>query len=97
MNFSIVSKQLFTAGINTYSRKYAVSYKKNGRLRIYNILNGDILFDDLQESEVNINGQPFTNAENLQKILFNKSCICDTDVDNNNFRIFDGSFDLTFE
>lgn len=97
MNFEIKSKQLFTAGINTYSRKFAVSYKRNGKLKIYNILTAEAIFDDLTEAEIKIDNQPFTNIEDLQKVLFNKSCVCDSVIDNNEFKIFDGSFDSTFE
>lgn len=97
MNFTIKSKQLFIAGINTYSRKYAVTYKKNEKLKIYSLLTGETLIDNLSESEIQIDNQPYTNIEDLQRILFNKSCICDSDVDDNEFKIFDGSFDETFE
>lgn len=96
MNFIITGKGTFSAGINTYTRNYFASYKRNGKIKISNILTGLTLLDNLNIYTITINNQPFTNIENLQKVLYNRSCNCDN-LAEEKIKIFDGSFDETFE
>jgi len=97
MNFEILSNTRFKIGVDYYKRIYQVQKKRNGKIKIRNILTGEILFDNLEFNQVTINGQPLTNIDDLQNIIYNFSCICDHDLEDENFRIFDNTFDNTFE
>ena len=97
MNFKITGKNTFQAGINTYTRNYSATYKRNGKIKITSFLDGSILLDNLTANSILIGNEPFTHIEDLQKILFNKTCTCDFNTEDEKIKIFDGSFDQTFE
>jgi len=93
----MTGKNTFQAGINQYTRNYSATYKRNGKIKITSFLDGSILLDNLTANSILIGNEPFTNIEDLQKILFNKTCACDFSTEDEKNKIFDGSFDQTFE
>lgn len=99
MDFSIHSKTKFKAGIDYYSRVYVVQELRNGKVQIRHMLTADVIYV-LALSEITLNGQPMQSLDDLQEILFSRHCYCDPsepDQDPEPFKIFDLSFDQTFE
>ncbi|MGL5233754.1 MAG: hypothetical protein ACRC8Z_03225 [Empedobacter falsenii] len=97
MNFEVVGNKTFKADVSIYSRNYYATYKRNKKIKIKNLITGETLFDNLNENEILINNQAFSNINDLQDILFNKNCLCDNHNENGKLKIFDGTFDNTFE
>ena len=97
MNFEIVTNNRFKIGIDFYRRTYQVKEKSNGLLQIFNTLNGKVLIDNIDFSMVTINNMPAINMQALQEVIYNISCICDPDLEDSDYEIFDESFDNTFE
>lgn len=98
IDFGIFSNKLFKAGIDYYTRNFSTFIKTNGKIRIVNMLNGSILFDDLDPSMITLAGQPFTNIASLQNILYSKGCVCEApNAEPTPMKYFDLSFDETFE
>lgn len=97
MNFESLTIQRFKVGVDIYKRIYQVAQKNNGKLRVYSVIDGAILFDNLNPNEVQIDGVKMRNIDQLQNIIFNKSCVCENEVDDMDHKIFDRTFDKTFE
>lgn len=98
MNFESFSNQLFKVGFDYYQRTYSVLKKTNGFIRMINVMDGTVLFENLNPSDLTIDGAPVQNLEQLQNIVFNRSCFCDLEnVTPEPFKYFDLSFDETFE
>lgn len=98
MNIELFSNQLFKVGFDYYQRTYSVLKKTNGLIQMKNAMNGDVLFDNLNPSDLKIEGVPMQNLEQLQDVVFNRSCVCDLeDTIPSPFKYFDFSFDETFE
>ena len=97
MNFETVSIQRFRVGIDFYYRTYTVREKKDGTIRIENNLNGATLFDNLNRSEIRVNGRPMNDIAALQAVVFNQKCNCKDEIDEMEHKIFDLTFDKTFE
>lgn len=97
MDFLYYSLTHFKAGIDYLPRVYQVVSDKYGTVKLRNVLNGNELFH-MRPDEIIINGLP-SNIVQLQDLVFNSSCVCDGDeVDyGDEFKIFDLSFDETFE
>lgn len=96
-NFKIATNTRFTVDIDLYPRAYSVQKKRNGKIRITNVLDGSILFDNLRLDEILIDGNPIQNTQKLQDVVFNSSCYCDSEHEDEDYKIFDDSFDQTFE
>lgn len=96
MNFEIVTNSRFKIGIDFYKRIYQAKLLADGTVRIFNIYTGEILFNNLDLSTTTVNGQPAT-FEGLQEIIYNFECACDPDLEDTDYKIFDESFDNTFE
>lgn len=97
MNFKIVTNGRFTADIDFYKRTYYVLQKSNGLIKISNVLNGKILFDNLNPADITIDGIQMTRIDELQNVVYNKSCYCDPNNEDEDYKIFDKTFDKTFE
>lgn len=97
MNFKIVTNTKFSVGIDFHKRIYSVQEKKDGTIKITSSLDGSVLFDKLNASEIVIDNFPMQNISDLQNIVFNRSCICDPDKEDEDYKIFDDSFDKKFE
>lgn len=97
MNFEVFTNTRFKAGIDVFSRIYYVVEKSNKKLKLVNALDGSILMDNLNPNEVLIHGKPMQHITELEAVVFNKNCHCDSDLDDSNMRIFDETFDPTFE
>lgn len=98
MNFETFSNKLFRIGFDYYQRTYSVLKKTNGLIRLNNVMNGEVLFENLNPSDIQIEGVPMVNLEQLQSVVFNRSCVCDLeDIVPTPFKYFDYSFDETFE
>lgn len=97
MDFSIYNAKYFKVGIDYFVRVYRVYLKQNGMLRVSNMMTGALMFENLDPATVTLNGQPFI-FDNMQDIIFNRSCLCDESGElPDPFKIFDLSFDETFE
>ena len=96
MNFEIVTNSRFKIGIDFYKRIYQAKLLADGTVRIFNIYTSEILFNNLDLSTTTVNGQQAT-FENLQEIIYNFECACDPDLEDTDYKIFDESFDNTFE
>ena len=98
MNFEIVTIKRFKVNnLDFYYRIYAVIKKKNELLKITNIMNGDVLFDNLNPDDVLINNNPMRNLQELKDVIFNSKCNCSDEKDDGELKIFDLTFDKTFE
>lgn len=97
MNFEIVNVRMFKIGVDFYSRIFSVKQKRNGLLILKNVLNGNILMDNLNPEIVLIENQPMQNIQQLQAVILNQQCLCDDDGGGDDFKIFDRTFDRTFE
>jgi hypothetical protein len=89
MNFKIVTNSRFTADIDFYKRTYYVLQKSNGLIKISNVLSGKILFDNLNPADITIDGILMTHIDELQNVVYNN--------EDEDFKIFDKTFDKTFE
>lgn len=96
MNFEIITNSRFKIGLDFYQRLYQVKVKANGLLQLVNIQNRKILFDNLNLADLTVNGLPAT-LKNLQDVIYNFDCACDPSFDDSLYKIFDLSFDNTFE
>lgn len=97
MNFKIFSNTTFSVGIDIYSRTCYVLKKSNGKIKISNVLNGAVLFDNINPSDITINDEPMTKISKLQEIVYNRNCNCDNEQPVGEKKIFDKTFDKTFE
>jgi len=97
MNFSIANIRLFTIGIDFYHRIYTVIQKSNGLLKFTNALDGSIFLDNVNISIITIDGNPAENIKQIQEVIFNQECFCTEEELNDDFKIFDRTFDKTFE
>ena len=96
MNFEIVTNSRFKIGIDFYNRIYKAKLLSDGAVKIFNIYTGKTLFSNLDLSTITVNGQLAT-FESLQEVIYNFECICDPDLEDTDYKIFDESFDKTFE
>ena len=96
MNFEIVTNSRFKIGIDFYKRIYQAKLLSDGTVNIFNIYTGKTLFNNLDLSTTSVNGQPAT-FESLQEVIYNFECACNPDLEDTDFKIFDESFDNTFE
>ena len=96
-NFKIATNTRFTVDIDFYKRTYYVLQKSNGKIKISNVLNGSVLFDNLEPTEILIDGNPMISIKELQEVVYNQSCYCDPDNTDDDYKIFDKTFDKTFE
>lgn len=100
MNFKIVNITSFSVGIDFYRRVFSVKQKRNGLLILKNILTGATLIDNLNPVIVTIDSKPMENIRQLQSVVWNPNCLCEDDGGdggNDDFKIFDRTFDRTFE
>lgn len=97
MNFEIITNTRFKVGVDIYNRIYQVVQKNNGLLKLVNVTTGKILYDNLDPENITINGSAMNSIEELQEVVYNRQCECDSELDDDNYRIFDMSFDETFE
>lgn len=95
MDFRVLTTQRFEAGVDRLPRIMWVEEKKNGRIGIVSTVTGDTIFE-LHKQQITVDGQPYT-YEGLQKVVFNDDCVCAGIEDDSEYRIFDLSFDNTFE
>ena len=96
MNFEIITNSRFKIGIDYYKRIYQAKLLSDGTVKIFNIYTGKTLFNNLDLSITTVKGQPAT-FESLQEVIYNFECICDPDLQDTDYKIFDESFDNTFE
>ncbi|PIF44290.1 hypothetical protein CLU96_1231 [Chryseobacterium sp. 52] len=97
MNFKIFSNKRFSTGIDFYRRVYKAISKRNGKIKLVNVLDSSVLYDNLIKNDITIDGAPLVSIDELQKVVYNTDCFCDPNEDNENYRIFDNSFEKTFE
>ncbi|CAA7195456.1 hypothetical protein [Chryseobacterium potabilaquae] len=96
MNFKIINSRRFSIGVDLYKRMYYAQIKSNGLIRISHVLSGKILFENVDSDEILIDGNPMLSINELQQIIYNTSCDCDPEAEDE-FKIFDRTFDSTFE
>lgn len=96
-NFEVATNSKFTVGIDFYGRQCIVKKTGDNLYQIINIKTKSVIFNDLLWSKIYIEGQPIQKLSDLENIIFNYSCICSDDLDDSYFKIFDESFDNTFE
>lgn len=96
MDFSIFSRTRFKAGVEIHFRIFRLTVQRNGLLMIQNIKTGEIIFKDLDPVTVTVVGQPYS-FKAMEAVLYHKECICDVPDSGGDFKIFDLSFDYTFE
>lgn len=97
MNFTIFTNTRFKIGVDVFSRLYYVVLKSNNKIKLVNALDGSILKDNINLDEILIDGKKMTNISQLEAVVFNKNCDCNNDLEDINMRIFDETFDETFE
>lgn len=97
MNFEIYSNTRFNIGVDIFNRLYYAIQKSNGKIKLINALDGSILRDNINPNEITIAGRPMKHLSELEAVIFNKNCTCNESLDNDEKRIFDQTFDKTFE
>lgn len=97
MNFEVYTNTRFRAGIDIFSRLYYPVKKSNGKIKIVSVIHGAILLDNIETESITISGRKMNNLEELESVLFNKNCVCDSSLNDEEMRIFDETFDKTFE
>ena len=98
MNFEVESIRIFRIDDADYKlRIYSVIQKTNGLLKFTNVLNGVVFLDNINPLIITINNEPMANLKELQEVVFNPKCVCTEDDDGAEFKIFDLTFDKTFE
>lgn len=97
MNFTIYTNTRFKAGVDIFNRLYYAILKANNKIKIINALDESILFDNLIPDQILIDGKKMQNIADLEVVIFNKHCVCPSELDDENMRIFDETFDKTFE
>ncbi|RMZ60077.1 hypothetical protein D1632_10840 [Chryseobacterium nematophagum] len=96
MNFKIINSRRFSVGVDVYKRMYYAQIKNNGLIRISHVLSGKVLFDNVDPDEILIDASLMLSINELQQIIYNTSCDCDSEEEEE-FKIFDRTFDNTFE
>lgn len=96
MDFSIHTNTRFKVGIDFYLRLYQATVLRDGSVQIRHVRTGSVLAV-LDPSTILVDGHPMQSIDDLQAVIYNLECDCDTALDDNNKRIFDMSFDKTFE
>lgn len=97
MNFTIFTNTRFKIGVDVFSRLYYVVLKSNNKIKLVNALDSSILKNNINPDEILIDGEKMKNISQLEAVVFNKQCGCDKDKDDAEMRIFDETFDETFE
>lgn len=95
MNFAKVTNTKFRIDNKLFHRVYQTQKLKSGLIRIYNVKTGAILFNNLNFLDVKCENKN-CSLEYLQDIIYNRSCVC-KDLEDEEYKIFDLSFDNTFE
>lgn len=76
-------------------RAYAAKMTREGKIIIKHVSTGAIVELGVL-SDILVEGLPAT-FEDIRKTVFNFSCVCLDDGENPDFKIFDYTFDSTFE
>lgn len=97
MNFETYTIQRFKVGVDYYKRTYQVYVSKSGKITVKNVLNGSYLLFAAAPETIQINGEPMTDIADLQKLVYNQKCVCTNENDDGDWKIFDLTFDNTFE
>lgn len=97
MNFEIVTNNIFKIDVDFHRRIFSVLKKTNGLLKFTNALTGFVFMDNVNPEMVFIKNVPLTSLKDLQEIILNQKCLCDDDGGGDEFKIFDRTFDRTFE
>lgn len=98
MDFELISNNLFKVGeIDYYNRLFRVVPINPTTIKIVHVISGFVLVGALLISTITIGGLPLISLKQLQDILFNGECSCDSEGVNPDFKYFDLSFDDTFE
>lgn len=97
MNFETFTIQRFKVGVDYYKRTYQVFVSKSGKITVKNVLNGSILLWMVEPETIQINGEPMIFISDLQELVYNQRCVCDDEPDDGDWKIFDQTFDNTFE
>lgn len=96
MNFEIVTDNIFKIDTDYHKRVFAVLKKTNGLLKFTNVLTGFVFMDNVDPLLILVNNTPLENLQDLQDVIFNQTCLCENE-DGDEFKIFDRTFDRTFE
>ena len=96
MDFSIYTNTRFKTGIDFYPRLYQTNVLRDGSVQIKHVRTGSVLAV-LDPNTITIEGQPMQSIADLQAVIYNLECDCDPAMDDSLLRIFDMSFDKTFE
>lgn len=97
MNFNVIDKKKFSVDGQQHLRRCFLVKKSNGLVDIRELGNQQNVFEDLSISEIQINGSPIESLSQLQNIIFYRTCMCRKASAENNKKIFDSTFDKTFE
>lgn len=96
LDFKIYSNTRFQIGNSVYPRLYRV-FKGSAGISLIHIFSGKRLRENMDESEILIEGLPLVFLSDLQKIVYNTECLCEDGEDTDEPKIFDLHFDKTFE
>jgi len=96
MNFEIVNNNVFKIDFDFHKRIFSVLKKTNGLLKFTNVLTGFVFIDNVDPEIILINNEPMESLRDLQEIIFNQKCFCENGG-GDEFKIFDRTFDRTFE
>jgi len=94
-DFRIFSISKFRVRAVMYPRTARIFKKRNGLYRLKN--NTGILLDDIPFADMRAEGLPISSITEIERIITNRDCICDFTPPPDIPRIFDMTFDLTFE
>jgi hypothetical protein len=76
-------------------KAYDTRLTRSGSITLYHVITGAVIvLGDL--SDISINGNPAT-LEEIRQTVFNMSCTCSDNGETPKFKIFDYTFDNTFE
>lgn len=97
MNFETFTIQRFKVGVDYYKRNYQVFVSKAEKITVKNVLDNSVLLKDAEPETILINGEPMIFVSDLQELVYNQRCVCDDEPDDGDWKIFDQTFDNTFE
>ena len=96
MNFEIIDWRTFSIDGVVYKRLF-YARKRGDLISIVNVLSRKILIADINYDTITIDDEHIQNLNQLEAVLYNKSCVCEKEGEDNEFKIFDETFDNTFE
>ncbi len=95
---NLISANAFTLNGETLQRMFTAYINRAGDVILKNLIYRNIInLGNIESGDIFVNGEPAT-INNIAKVVYNFSCACTGDYTPvEDFKIFDITFDKTFE